>query len=287
MNSLLIAFDENYFESGEVMLYSLSKNSEQSFKIHFFYHEMSDCSLNKLAQIIEKINKKTEKVNQLLLYDVGKSKWNLPTESWTIQMYYRLLAPDYIFEEKVLYLDSDIIVQKSIDEIFEIDMNGMGFVMCEDYSNTSDNKRRLSIPDEYCYCNSGVILMNLTYLREMKFTDLITDWLKRGNQNRLEFPDQDIINGVGYYMTKYADKVLYNSWPEIVTNETKVIHFWGGRKPWRNYAPKWQVWWKYAKECEIEHYHLRYVKHVLRVLYEFLVKIFRSYKDFGFLFRKR
>ena len=56
LNSILIAFDENYFETGEVMLYSLSKNSAQSFKIHFFYHEMSDHSLNELAQMIEKIN---------------------------------------------------------------------------------------------------------------------------------------------------------------------------------------------------------------------------------------
>ena len=279
LNSILIAFDENYFETGEVMLYSLSKNSAQSFKIHFFYHEMSDDSLNELAQMIEKINKKTGKTNELFLYDIGALKWDLPImRYWSVQVYFRLLAPEYILEDKVLYLDPDIIVQRSIDELFETDMNGVGFLMCED-CDSSIHKRRLSIPAEYIYCNSGVILMNLTYLREIKFTDLISEWLEMGGRELLECPDQDIINGVAYDKIKYADKILYNCWPAIATKETKVIHYicGGFNKPWAGLPPHWRIWWRYAKECEIACWQSRYIhKNIrdivsLRMPYEFIV----------------
>lgn len=286
MNNILVAYDENYFEVGEVMLYSLSKNSAQSFKIHFFYHEMSDHSLNELAQMIEKINKKTGKTNELFLYDIGALKWDLPImRYWSIQVYFRLLAPEYILEDKVLYLDPDIIVQNSIDELFETDMTGTGFVMCEDISNF-ELKRRLSLPDKYVYCNSGVILMNLAYLREIKFTDLISEWLEMGGRELLKCPDQDIINGVAYDKIKYADKTIYNCWPDIVTEETKVIHYMGGgsNKPWVGCPPHWRIWWRYAKECEIKRWCLRYaiknVKYAARLLYEFIVKKFPVIRRF-------
>lgn len=237
---VLIAYDENYFEAGEVMLYSLSKNSTQSFKIHFFYHEMGDGSLKMMEQTIEKINSKTGKKNQLVFYDIGTLKWDLPVWGhWPIQAYFRLLAPEYIMEEKVLYLDADIIVKEPIDELFEINMRNVGMVMCEDPDN-SENRCRLSIPDGYIYCNSGVMLMNLDYLRTVHFGDLISGWLKDNGIEKLNCPDQDIINGVGYQMMKYVDCNIYNCVPARVTNETKVIHYmFGGKsKPWGSCSSK-------------------------------------------------
>lgn len=283
LNNILVAYDENYFEAGEVMLYSLSKNCAQSFNIHFFYNGMSETYLNKLARIIEKINSKTMKQNQLFIYDIDieKLKCDLPIiDYWSIQVYFCLLAPEYILEEKVLYLDPDIIVQKSIDELFEINMDNVGLLMCEDNSNTLKNRRRLSIPDEYIYCNSGVMLMNLEYMRKSRFCELISDWLTMERVNKLIFPDQDIINGVAYHSIRYIDKTKYNCSSDIATDETKVIHFMGkGKyKPWIGRPPKWKIWWRYAIECEIKNCHFRYIimnlKGVGRWLYEFYVKIF-------------
>lgn len=290
MNSVLIAYDENYFEAGEVMLYSLSKNSTQSFKIHFFYHEMGDCSLKKMEQTIKKINSKTGKKNQLVLYDIGTLKWDLPVRGyWSIQTYFRLLAPEYIMEEKVLYLDPDIIVKEPIDELFEINMSNVGLVMCEDPDNF-EHKCRLSIPDGYTYCNAGVMLMNLDYLRTVHFGDLISGWLKNNGIEKLNLQDQDIINGVGYQMMKYVDCNIYNCVPACVTNETKVIHymFGGKRKPWLGYPSQWKVWWKYAKECEIENWYSRYrvmnMKYMIRCSvrfpYELLIKRFPAVREF-------
>lgn len=71
---------------------------------------------------------------------------------------------------RILYLDCDMIVKGSIKEIFDYDINNAPFGTCEDfnaYISCFDVKTGAGIPQDEKYFNSGCLLMNLDYLREL------------------------------------------------------------------------------------------------------------------------
>lgn len=56
------------------------------------------------------------------------------TESWSIEIYYILLAGEILpnMVERLLYMDVDIIVNGSISELYYMDMKGMELAAAED-----------------------------------------------------------------------------------------------------------------------------------------------------------
>lgn len=108
---------------------------------------------------------------------------------------FRLFIPEIISEEKILYLDCDIICQLDIQELFGIDISSvcMGAVVdgADDVKIHGDIKNN-GMNHEY-YINSGVILLNSKKLRtEYPYCkDAILDMVA---QKKMMFPDQHAIN---------------------------------------------------------------------------------------------
>lgn len=277
--NILIATNSYYLMPTKVMISSLIKNNKNIIN---FYLLQSDLKQNELLSLKDFITKfkgvklitldvNTELFSELTLYD------HLSKES-----FYRLLAHEILPGdiERVLYLDGDIIINNSIEELYNMSFieNGeeKSFIVCEGKGISKRNYEiydNLAIPHDTKYFNSGVMLMNLKKLRDTisinEFFSFITN-----HKDRLLYHDQDVLNGLFYDDVKYVNWEIYNKTilhihSKKEENETlkdaKIIHYAGSDKPWNYNYMSWlfDTFWTYAKEIDYDFRKL-YVKTILR-----------------------
>ena len=197
---------------------------------------------------------------------------------FTIEMYFRLLAP-YILKnyDKVLYLDSDIIVQADVAKLYNIELNDEYLLAaCKDADfaaayNAYKTQRKyaekiIKLQNPYNYFQSGIILFNLKIFRETLTTEYI---MELARSEEWHYPDQDVLNNIA------QDKVLFldMTWNMIVDWRNKrvkkikkhapkeqvedylsarecpyIIHYAGPDKPWLDDSCDLaENWWQYAK----------------------------------------
>ena len=152
--------------------------------------------------------------------------------------YYRLLLPRLLPSlDKVLFLDSDIIVQKSLGALFNESVENLYLKGVIDVESEL-NAQRLGLKK---YCNSGVLLVNLKKWREdgveKKFFDYVNN-----NTEKLKWADQDVLNAVLQDGIEYLDKPFNaqvskfdsskNSGFWEIAESAVVIHFVSPKKPW-------------------------------------------------------
>lgn len=155
-------------------------------------------------------------------------------------MIYRVLAPFILSVDKAIYLDCDIIVRHDISELYNTPVNLIAGVKDANYIRQA-KKNKLKHP----YINSGVLLMNLKALREIK------DYFKRlekvinGGYN-LSLYDQDLINiafqgkiellpakwnvFAKIYNEQYTQKDLIER--NLARKDPAIVHWAGVNKPW-------------------------------------------------------
>ena len=115
--------------------------------------------------------------------------------------YYRLLISDLLPEtvEKVIYMDCDIIVNKSIQELWDTDLSGYALAACKQIGFGYEAER-LGYPIEYGYFNAGVNMINLTYFREHNVSEQLIKYIA-DNYSKIKYHDQDTLNAVLYDKT--------------------------------------------------------------------------------------
>ena len=116
------------------------------------------------------------------------------------------IAPDL---KKILYLDLDITINGSLQELWEVNMDNYSIAGVIDVNIY--NHRYLEIMDVATYLNSGVLLMNLEKLREM---DAENKFISLLEENKYRFPDQDVINIV----CDGTKRVVSNKWNSSVVS---------------------------------------------------------------------
>lgn len=189
----------------------------KNLKIHFIEFSSS----NKVFKYI------SEMINKTL---VGSHL----TEASYIRLFLTELLPNEV--NKVLYLDSDIICQGSIEDLFDIDLAAYNSPVAGVSDISAElHKERLSLSR---YINSGVLLINLAYWREYS---VISEFIKqiKIQSDQLQAHDQDVIN------LTFRDKIHllpkrwnYQFFPILAVSERKQIetanlaHFITQEKPW-------------------------------------------------------
>ena len=129
---------------------------------------------------------------------------------------------------KILYLDSDILVLTDISECWGIDINKFAIAAVP-----SQNKKRslvLNI-DENRYFNSGVLLINLKYWRENNLTLKFIDFIKN-HSHLIKFWDQDVLNRVCGDSVLFIDEKWNYCGLYSDENDVNILHFVGMHKPW-------------------------------------------------------
>ncbi len=132
-----------------------------------------------------------------------------------VETYYRILAMDLLPKEmeRILYLDVDMIIRGSLQPLYDLELSGKAFAVCEDIFGKINgfheaNKFRMNIPEEYSYFNAGVMLYHLSYLREVNACSELMDRIYR-DYERYEYNDQDVMNEMFY------DRLLFVGWDQF------------------------------------------------------------------------
>ena len=186
---VLCASDDRYLPHLATMLCWLLEHNG-SCRIHFFYSSVSNGELAKLKFLVARYR------CEIALYEVLPSDFeDLRVDKWaSAAVYYRLLAPRLLPANinKVLYLDSDIIVRRSLNCLWNTDVTDHAFgavsTICDD-----DVRKALGWPAETKYFNSGVLLMNLQFWRQNNVPEQAISFV-RNNPEKAKYWDQDALN---------------------------------------------------------------------------------------------
>ena len=107
-----------------------------------------------------------------------------------VSAYYRLKLPSKTNVDKIIYLDSDVVVLKDISELWNYDISDYLIGAVEDkYSGLMSCHANLN--DDDTYFNSGVMLINLKKFRDLNMEEKIFNKLLENNNN---YSDQDVLN---------------------------------------------------------------------------------------------
>ena len=90
----------------------------------------------------------------------------------------KFLIPEFIQEDKVLYLDSNLIITSNLDDLFNTDFGDKLLLAVRDY-------------DEFMFFNSGVMLINN---RKWKENQVMDSLIKMGENHKISNGDQTVIN---------------------------------------------------------------------------------------------
>ncbi|GLC87812.1 glycosyltransferase family 8 protein [Lysinibacillus piscis] len=230
-----------------VMLQSLITNTNENVFVHILHTELDENDQYFIQNLFK--NQKKITVN---FYHVEKNLLeNIPiiADSLTIETLFRLLLPMElpVDIDKVLYIDSDIVIKDDIYDIYKIDLKNYYLAAVVDvYEKILETIKFDNILN---YFNAGFILINLKKWREEKFLDRC---LKFANQypERIQLADQDVLNGVlnGEWMRlplkwnlvrNFVDNkenyYKYFSHEEIedALNNPSIIHYTSAKKPWK------------------------------------------------------
>lgn len=192
--------------------------------------------------------------------------------------YYRLLIADIlpITVQKAIYLDCDIIVNHSIEELWNINIDNYALAASKQVGYGYEAER-LGYPIEYGYFNAGVNMLNLDYFRKHNISRQLIDYI-RDNYSKIKFHDQDSLNAVLYdqclhimpqwnmtsaaYMSQLSKRgdskngeIIndYHAEKENILKYRKdpiVLHYVSRPKPWQDNCvhPLYHLYYDYAKK---------------------------------------
>ena len=236
---------------------SVCENNSQEKTIHFYVFSLGITEQNKekLEQLVEKYKRvvsiiEIEDMRNYLDFEFDTLGWN-PVILARLFMS-KILPADV---EKILYMDGDTIVCRSLNELWNYDLKGKTLGMSVEPTADRQRKNALGLQNYY-YHNSGVLLVDLNKWREIKAEELIVDFYRK-REGKLFAADQDAINGAlkdeicplppkyNYcniydqypyrFLCKLMRPMTYFSEAEFKDSQKNpvIIHYLGEERPWR------------------------------------------------------
>ena len=236
---ITLATDEHFMPPTGILMTSIIKNNPaRNFLFHVFLDKISCLDIKRvteLCQMSNNIQVKFYYVNPHLFNDLYFDK------NYSVAIFYRILAADILSADldKVIYMDSDMLCLKSMEELFNLPLDDifLAAVIDKGVAGLSAHKREVGLHESYPYFNSGFLYFNLKSWRDKKFFEQL---LKVLSEVKYKFPDQDALN-IAIYRHGYAVKYLpdkFNHFFRVggvevpITDEVVIEHFAGHLKPW-------------------------------------------------------
>ena len=281
-NNIPIVFssDDNYVPILATAVKSIANFSTKNnnYDIVILHQDITKDNQSKLIKEFESESLSIRFVNVKKFFE---DRHLITPAHFTIEIYFRLAMQDVMQEyDKVVYLDSDLVVNKDIAELYFTPLGDNLIAAVQDVDSAGcykgfDPKRKeyfenvLKLQDPYSYFNSGVIVMNLNKFRHDFTSEYI---IKLAENEDYIFPDQDVLNILCENKVLYLDerwntlinhKSIDNSRLEVArlaphkiyNNYLKarkdpwIIHFAGYQKPWKyRQCDMSEYFWRFARE---------------------------------------
>lgn len=243
--NILVVSNDKYIKYLYVLMESLYKNHVGT--IIYLYVLTSDIKEETRKEFEKWVRSQEQKVEFCIIDAKSFEKFKATTEQWPVEVYYRLFPHKYLpqEEDRVLYLDVDIIVNGNIMEFYKTDFQNQALVACGHdeffegirYPNEFTDRRAA----ENTVFNSGVILFNLNFFRANVHDNYYNSILEKGYV--IKFPDQGVLNYYFYKNAIYKNTLLYNfrwhTWLGCKTYKMggscspKIIHYTCKNQPYK------------------------------------------------------
>ena len=180
---------------------------------------------------------------------------------WTTDVYDRILIADMLPElDKVIYLDADVIVKRSLYDLWAMDIEKWHLLAIPHATKEAGYVQGkygipaykiMGIPENTITFNSGVLVMNLKLWRRDDTANAIFAYL-RVHQDKILWLDQDAMNVILYdkwlaipyewniqveefqaALVGIDSFITQRQCMSIMVNPA-IIHYAGGAKPWMN-----------------------------------------------------
>ena len=236
--SICFCINNNYSKHLGVVLTSILYNNKNSkFKFYVLTSDLTDENKNILESL--KTKYKNFEINYI---NVDKSifkDFKLNIDYISIETYYRyLLAKIIPNENKILYVDVDLIVNGELNVLWNIDISKFYCAAVKEINiDIEKYKETIDIKKDNEYINAGVILFNLKKIREHNITEQFFINNEK-YKDKILYQDQCVINITLQDKIKIIDNIynfttkLYKKDKNKIKN-AKIIHFVGAKKPWK------------------------------------------------------
>ena len=241
MNNIAICLssDNNYAQHMGAAIASVlkNKNKDEFINIYIIDGGISETNQAKLKEFESKYTCRLTFVKPD--FEKLKNCMTFKGNHISIATYNKILIPEIIpAENRIIYLDCDIIVRKPLGKLYNKDFDNNIILGVEDVA-AKNSAKRLGLNK---YINAGVILMNAEQMRNENIVEKMFNWIAE-NQDKIECHEQDVINSVLAGRIKYIDDI-YNTQVERENQERfcnisdpVILHFIGPKKPWTLYKP--------------------------------------------------
>ena len=235
---IVLATDDGFAMHTACLIVSILKNAEadQDFTFYVLDGGITDESKAKIESLksVRHFEIQYLVVNPQLLENLPGLRWGMNTLS-------RLLIPELLpHEDRLLYLDADMIVRGSLEELWTADFEGKAIAValdiCElssDSFNRDWRKTVLGLSNSKMF-NAGMMLMNMKKIREEHSFQTTMQWLEHF-ANVVLFPDQDALNVI----FRDDKKIISSKWntpslPNVqpcCSEPPVVVHYCTKKKP--------------------------------------------------------
>ena len=225
MINILLCGNKKVFDGALTELLSITNRTKETINCYIFtmnlsrlksdYLSITDEQIDFLNEVVQEKNKdnKVFKVDVTDLYEEQFGKCKNESAYCTPYTLLRLLA-DLIPEipDKILYLDIDMMVNKDISELYNVDISNY------EYAAVKEKYGSVFIwPD---YINAGMLLLNIKKIKETGLLEKARNLIKT---KKMLFADQDAI--FRSTTKKMLLPRIYNEQSKFNKKDTVICHF--------------------------------------------------------------
>ena len=244
MKAIVLGADNNYRDKLETTIKSICYHNK-NLKFYVFNEDIPKEWFYLMEKRLEQIN--CEILN-IKIDDEKVKSFSTPNEHIKYMTYFRYFIAEFVKEDRALYLDCDMIVNQSLDKLFELDFDGNSIIAVQD--SWSDK-----------IFNAGMVVDVLSW----KNNNVCSSLLKLTEEKHREvYGDQGVLNLLFEYKWKKVsphynymvglDTLAYlfqkpewflNGWD--VNYKPAIIHYEGQDKPWKKSSKTRyrELWWFY------------------------------------------
>ena len=246
--NVCISCDDNYAKYAGVVIASVLKNADidDDLNIYILDGGISYENRNKILSLasIKDCNISFVKIDENKFLDFKE----ITTHAYiSLPAYYRLKMPSLLPNiDRIIYFDCDVIVEKSLNDLFNIEMGNHAI------AGVSDIKKKMQKINP-TYTNSGILVMDLKNMREQNLESKFYEYAKE-HYNEIVCGDQEIINQVckGEILlidSKWNVQISNFSNRSDYTKHPHIIHFIGKNKPWQyaSFSYRKDLYYKYLQ----------------------------------------
>lgn len=239
--NILVATDDVYYPRLKIFSNTLWKQDPGNFEITIMHSRLSESNI---ADFEAFAAKKGIRYRFAKIEETRFNSYKL-LHQLTIEVYFRFLVL-YLYPSasRVMWVDTDTVVRKSLQPFYNQDLEGKHICACSG-NNEKKHLLRLGLNENGHYFNAGVILFDLEQIRKDYSTYFLFD-IYESNEKKIFLADQDVLN-IAFsdkvkcppdrnynYMVFSGQKVDRAEYKKI-KKEAAIVHYIRHIKPWQHY----------------------------------------------------